>query len=297
MTPPPVGVWSPVSSHSLMYQHLRLDSTPVLPLSEERYLLTPPSLFGVRFYDHNKTFSTFIFSSVPTPTPLISYPTLTAGASGTLTCDYTLSPPLDVTASATWTVNGSAVTGDERISTDRLSLTLSPLTTSDSGTYTCTLTIISNTPYVTAQGPHQRSLQEFITVKSRSMIVLFFFLSSLSPSPVPPPAVSVSLNRSGTLFAGTDLTLTCTVTVDSSVNNDEAVSTHWSGLDHIVPPERYSVTPAMGGSDGSYTGTLTISPLAEGDDGTLSCTGNVTGGTQSQSTSSTSITVAGSTPY
>ena len=77
------------------------------------------------------------------------------------------------------------------------------------------------------------------------------------------------------------------------MNNNEAVSTHWSGLDYI-PPERYSVTPVMRGSDGSYTGTLTISPLAEGDDGTLSCTGTVTGGTESQSTSSTSITVAGS---
>ena len=75
------------------------------------------------------------------------------------------------------------------------------------------------------------------------------------------------------------------------MDNDEAVSTNWSGLDHI-PPERYSVTPAMRGSDGSYTGTLTISPLAEGDDGTLSCTGTVTG-TESQSANSTNITVAG----
>ena len=102
--------------------------------------------------------------------------------------------------------------------------------------------------------------------------------------------MSVSLRRSAPLFG---LTISCTVTLDSSVNNDEAVSTHWSGLDHIEPPERYSVTPAMRGSDGSYTGTLTISPLAEGDDGTLSCTGTVTGGTESQSASNTSITVAG----
>ena len=107
--------------------------------------------------------------------------------------------------------------------------------------------------------------------------------------------MSVSLNRSAPLFAGTGLTISCTVTLDSSVNNDEAVSTHWSGQDHIVPPERYSVTPAMRGSNGSYTGTLTISPLAEGDDGTLSCTGTVTGGTESQSANSTSITVAGKT--
>ena len=104
--------------------------------------------------------------------------------------------------------------------------------------------------------------------------------------------MSVSLHRSAPLFAGTGLTISCTVTLDSSVDNDETVSTHWSGLDHI-PPERYSVTPAMRGSDGSYTGTLTISPLAEGDDGTLSCTGTVTGGTESQSANSTNITVAG----
>ena len=105
--------------------------------------------------------------------------------------------------------------------------------------------------------------------------------------------MSVSLRRSAPLFAGTGLTISCTVTLDSSVNNDETVSIHWSGLDHIVPPKRYSVTPAMRGSDGSYTGTLTISPLAEGDDGTLSCTGIVTGGTESQSANSTNITVAG----
>ena len=82
------------------------------------------------------------------------------------------------------------------------------------------------------------------------------------------------------------------MTLDSSVYHDEAVSTNWSGLDHI-PPERYSFTCAMRGSDGSYTGTLTISPLAEGDDGTLSCTGTVTGGTESQSASNTNITVSG----
>ena len=101
-----------------------------------------------------------LFSSAPTPTPFITHPILTAGTSGTLTCGYTLSTPLDMAASATWTVNGSAVTGDERISTDGLFLTLSPLTTSDSGTYTCTLTIISLTPHVTVLGPQQSRPEE-----------------------------------------------------------------------------------------------------------------------------------------
>ena len=99
----------------------------------------------------------------------------------------------------------------------------------------------------------------------------------------------VSYNQTGPLFAGYTLTLTCTLSTNYGIDNDERVSTNWSGLDHILPAERYSVTPAMRGSDGSYTGTLTISALAEGDDGTLSCTGTVTGGTESQSDTDTAV--------
>ena len=115
------------------------------------------------FCSHQISAFSVLLSSVPTPTPFITHPILTAGTSGTLTCHYTLNQPLDVIASATWTVNGSAVTGDERISTDRLSLTLSPLTTSDSGRYTCTLTLTSLTPYVTVLGP-QQSFPEVVYV-------------------------------------------------------------------------------------------------------------------------------------
>ena len=120
-------------------------------------------------------------------------------------------------------------------------------------------------------------------------------------------SVVVSYNQTGPLFAGTTLTLTCTLSTNYGIDNDERVSTNWSGLtvspsnllepsrttsvqlDHIFPAERYSVTPAMRGSDGSYTGTLTIYPLAEGDDGTLPCTGTVTGGTESQSDTDTAV--------
>ena len=84
------------------------------------------------------------------------------------------------------------------------------------------------------------------------------------------------------------LLLSLSHVLSQQTDNDERVSTNWSGLGHISP-ERYSVTPAMRGSDGSYTGTLTISPLAEGDDGTLSCTGTVTGGTESQSDTDTAV--------
>ena len=92
---------------------------------------------------------------VPVPKPFISDGVFTAGTEGNLTCNYSLSSVVDtdVEASASWTVNGSAVatSGDGRVSTDGVSLIFSPLTTSDTGKYTCTLTLTSLTPHVTVQ--------------------------------------------------------------------------------------------------------------------------------------------------
>ena len=115
---------------------------------------------------------------------------LTAGESGTLSCDYSLSPAVDVKASATWRVNESRVdtsSGDGRISTDGLSLIFSPLTTADSGSYTCSLSLTSNTPHVTIVQGSQQSSEKAITVLSMStqlycficLCHVFFFSQSL----------------------------------------------------------------------------------------------------------------------
>ena len=87
----------------------------------------------------------------------------------------------------------------------------------------------------------------------------------------------------------TSLTITCTVTLDSSVNNNELVSTDWTGLDH-VPIDRVSTTSVIRGINSSYTSTLTVSSLADQDDGTFTCTGTVTGGRES-ATNSRGVTV------
>ena len=114
---------------------------------------------------------------VPAPTPfIIQSNVFTAGTGGTLLCDYTgLSPAVDANASATWRVNGSRVdpsSGDGRISTDGLSLIFSPLTGSDSGRYTCTLSLTSLTPHVTVQGP-QESAERMVIVYSKNRICIF----------------------------------------------------------------------------------------------------------------------------
>ena len=121
-----------------------------------------------------------------------------------------------------------------------------------------------------------------------------FTCPSSSPT-VPPPDVTVSASRTAPLFAGTGLTLTCTVSLDSSVDTDVSVSVTWTGP-RTIPGERHSVVEASG-SGGTYTGSLTISPLAEGqDDGKYTCSVTVSGGSRvlgATNSDSTTIDVIG----
>ena len=108
---------------------------------------------------------------------------------------------------------------------------------------------------------------------------------------VPQPNVTISANRTAPLYAGTGLTLTCTVSLDSSVNTVVNVSVTWTGP-RTIPGEWYSVMEASG-SGGTYTGSLTISPLAEGqDDGQYTCRVTVSGGSSVlETTNYDSITI------
>ena len=107
---------------------------------------------------------------------------------------------------------------------------------------------------------------------------------------VPQPGVDAILSRTAPLYAGTSLTLTCTVTLDPNVDSNVTVTTQWSGLQDL-PEERYSVTGASC-SGSTYTGSLTISPLADQDDGTYTCTVTVTGGSNvQQATASSDVTI------
>ena len=74
-----------------------------------------------------------------------------------------------VETAVSWMVNGLVVdtSQDGRISTDEDTLTFSPLTTSDTGSYRCTLTITVSQMHVSVQGPMQSAV-EVITVQSNA---------------------------------------------------------------------------------------------------------------------------------
>ena len=102
---------------------------------------------------------------------------------------------------------------------------------------------------------------------------------------MPVPDVVVTVTYVTPLYVGSSLTLTCTVTLDPNVDNNETVTITWSGPS--ITGERYLIT-ATSGSGSTYTSNLTIRYLADQDDGTYTCTGIVTGENEQQVTASDS---------
>jgi hypothetical protein len=207
--------------------------------------------------------------ALPAPEVMISPgdSTVTAGDSHTVQCTVTDIPYLAV--SPTVELIGP---GDSVLATD-MSFTvthiLDPVMTLHAGQYTCRASVMIASVSVNVSGQSS---------------------STLTVQIVPQPEVDVTLNRTAPLYAWTALTLICTVTLDPNVDNGERVMTEWSGLQDI-PEERYSVTGANS-SGSTYTGSLTISPLADQDDGTYTCTVTVTGGSNvQQATASDDVTI------
>ena len=133
--------------------------------------LTVHSEFILHFHFNNLTLLIYCLPTVPVPTPSINVSntdTVYAGTTFNLTCNYTLSPSVNTTSQTvvTWMVDGVAVdTSPARISTDGATLSFSPLATSDTGNYTCTLTVNVSQTHVTVEGPEQSEMKD-ITVES-----------------------------------------------------------------------------------------------------------------------------------
>ena len=113
-------------------------------------------------------------------------------------------------------------------------------------------------------------------------------------SAVPQPDVNININQNAPLYAGSILTLTCTVTLDSYVDESGniIVAIEWSSLRNILG-NRYSITPTVN-SGSIYTSTFTISHTETQDSSIYTCTVTVSGGDYVQhadASSSISITV------
>ena len=88
-------------------------------------------------------------------------------------------------------------------------------------------------------------------------------------SPVPPPTATIQTSRGGTVYAGTEFGLNTDISFSDLSGVDVAITVgiSWSGGGGVISNgSRTAVTPVSGGG-GSYTASLTYSPITTSDGG------------------------------
>ena len=115
---------------------------------------------------------------------------------------------------------------------------------------------------------------------------LHVYINSLT---VPIPDVVTTPSRTTPLYAGTSVTLTCTMTLHPNVDSGESVGMGW-----FVPSDlkrnQYSDN-GLHTSGKIYTHNITISPLFIKHSGRYRCVVGVTGRNVKQATSSSAINI------
>ena len=98
----------------------------------------------------------------------------------------------------------------------------------------------------------------------------------LPTTPPPPPGITVSIDTSGTNTAGETYNLMCSASVTGST--DQPSITWLEGDVEISNSTTRTVSaPTMRPSGGSYSNTLTFSPLAASHAGTYTCRATAAG--------------------
>ena len=221
---------------------------------------------------------------------------LTVGSQLVLECTVSIAPHLVTQPSLEWVVRDTVLatgTGNS------LSHTLTVDKTSAAGVYTCVVGIQVADIGLSATAESQTTLTIQSKSKTNSLVKYGIVIHSVkcyikylfSPA-VPQPNVTINPDLTGTLYTGSNLTLSCVVTLDPTlVDTPTDVIITWAGP-RSIPGEWYAVTDTT--ANGSeFSSNLSIAPLAEGrDEGDYTCSAAVSGGDHIiRADSSSSITL------
>ena len=100
---------------------------------------------------------------------------------------------------------------------------------------------------------------------------------------VPQPTVTITPNRTGVLYAGTPLTLTCSIQLNPAVDTTVVVTRIWSKPgSQAVSNSRVTVSNLVERSDNLYESTIEFSSLNTSDGTNYKCEATVTPDPQSQ---------------
>ena len=115
-------------------------------------------------------------------------------------------------------------------------------------------------------------------------ILLCDFSSTIFLYTVPQPTVSITPNHNGVLYAGTPLTLTCSIQLNPAVDTTVMATRMWRGPGSQVVSNssRVTVSNLLKRLTFVYETTIEFDPLSTTDSGTYECEATVTPDPQSQ---------------
>ena len=221
-------------------------------------------------------------SAVPAPsvsiTGLPTYP-LFAGTSLLLTCTFQLPSTIDspVALNNVWRRGGTVISYDSRVNISDMSmnppihqsiLSISPLSNIiDSGQYSCQ-TGIASSAYVRYTDAFQ---EVSVIIEGKIAILLYehaMMLILFSIQDLPVPAIAIS--SLGSLIAGENYTLSCTITVIEGLTEDAVISTSWTNSRGDL-----MISDITQVSDVNTTSTLEFMPIMTSQGGSYICNASI----------------------
>ena len=211
---------------------------------------------------------------------MVAMETVTVTAGGTFSKDCSFSSPADLVRSPTVHWLDSTLS---RVS-DNGTLSFPHLLTSHGGEYVCVVNISipqlsisltgSGTTTLIVQSKQREDFRAYNS--SFSCLIIMLVINNyeyLHYHSVPVP--SVVITETATPFNGTEFSLSCTVTVDQSVDTPVNISTHWLLPHYTDTPSTISSNMTEKISELQQLHNLTFRPLHSQDSGSYSCNATI----------------------
>ena len=214
-------------------------------------------------------------TALPAPIVTISPASdvLTVGQSYTLTCAVMVVPHLVVEPTIQWTRQNEVITISS--SGTSLQLNFDPLQLSDGDIYTCTANIDITDIETSVTNEASRN----VTVMSKLYNVIKVEMILCLYSTVPQPTVVITRSHNDTVYVGTELILTASITFNDLTGVDVPLTVDiiWTRDDNdIISDTHITVSDVSDSSNASYIATLIYSPITTDDSGMITATVTVT---------------------
>ena len=197
----------------------------------------------------------------------------TSGQPLTLACNYSVPPNLATPPTMQWVHSNGTVLSNNA------DLTFDPLKTSHGGEYSCSATVSisqlditlrgSSTTQLTVQS--EWALWDWVLIRTGIMMRMSYHSHPLPSTSHTVPTPLVTVVPVGKPYNGTTHTLTCTATVDASVDTNITIPSQWTASSVNNLSSIPTISSSSAGQRRAHQTNLTFRPLRSEDEQQYTC--------------------------